>query len=69
MRIGFRGASFLATPAIVDLNSPPPQPAQAILHIQQYDQQQAQTMSQIHTQNAQMSHHGLQAPSPSPGVP
>lgn len=64
MRIGLRGSSFLATPAIVDLNSAPPQPSQAIQHIQQFDQQQAQMMGQIHAQNAQMSQQVMQGRAP-----
>ena len=64
MRIGLRGSGCLATPAIVDLNTAPPQPGKAIQHIQEYDQQQTQMMGQIHAQNAQMSQQVMQAPMP-----
>ena len=58
MTIGFCGSSFLSTPGIVDLNIPAPQPQQAIQHIQQYDQQQAQMMGEIRAQNAQINQQG-----------
>lgn len=67
MKIGFHGSSFLSTPATVDLNTPPPQPQQAIQQIQQHDQQQAQMMGLIQAQNAQINQQAAQGSTP--GMP
>jgi peptidoglycan hydrolase-like protein with peptidoglycan-binding domain len=67
MKIGFHGTNFLSTPATVDLSTPPPHPQQAIQQIQQHDQQQTQMLGQIHAQNAPVSQHASQVPTP--GVP
>ena len=60
MTLGFRGSSMLSTPALVDLNAPAPQPRQAIQHIQQFDQQQAQMMAHFQGQNAPINQQDLQ---------
>lgn len=67
MKIGFHGASFLSTPATVDLSIPPPQPQQAMQQIQQHDSQQAQMSGQIQAQNAQFNQQAAQGPMP--GIP
>ncbi len=63
-RMGFRGSSFLATPAIIDLNTPPPTSDQSIQHMTQYDQQQTQLMGQMQAQNAQINQCGQHGPMP-----
>ncbi len=62
MTLGFRGSSMLSTPVVVDLKTPTPPPQQAIQHIQQFDQQQAQMMAHFQGQHAQMNQQGLQGP-------
>ncbi|HZX70514.1 MAG TPA: hypothetical protein VFE77_06815 [Rhodanobacter sp.] len=59
MKLHFSGSSPMATPATVDLNTPPPQPRRAIQQIQQHDRQQVQMMGQIQAQNAQFNQQGL----------
>ncbi len=58
LAVGMYGDGPLATPAVVDLKQPSPSPEQSIGHIQQFDQQQAQMMQEIRTQNAQLSQQG-----------
>ncbi|AKK66546.1 hypothetical protein FD63_03150 [Xanthomonas translucens pv. undulosa] len=47
------GPGFLSSTARIDLDAPSPAPEHSIQQIQQCDQQQAQRMSEMHTQNAQ----------------
>ncbi|SFR91878.1 Protein of unknown function [Dyella sp. OK004] len=58
LKLSLHGTGLLTTPALVDLNTPPPQPQQAVQQIQQFDQQQAQMMEQIQAQNAQVNQQG-----------
>lgn len=62
MRIGFRGTSFLASPAVIDLNTPPPHHPQSTQQLQHFDQQQAQMTSQIQVQIAQTNAQGQHGP-------
>jgi len=54
MTMDFRGSGPLTTPAQIDLSLPPPQPEQAIEHIQKFDQQEAQMAQAFQAQSAQL---------------
>lgn len=58
MTLDFRGSGPLARPVTIDMSVPPPLPEQAVAHIQQFDQREAQMMQDIQTQNAQVSRSG-----------
>lgn len=60
--VGFTSGGLMPTVASVDIKEPPPQAAQSIQHVQQYDQQQAQMMGQIQAQMAQTHAQGQQGP-------
>lgn len=54
-KIMFMSNSLLAQSAMIDITQPPPSVQQTMQHVQQFDQQQAQMMGQIHAQNAQVN--------------
>ncbi|MEP7185127.1 MAG: hypothetical protein ABI767_04750 [Rhodanobacter sp.] len=60
--VGFTSAGLRPAVTSVDIKEAPPQAAQSIQHIQLYDQQQTQMMSQIQAQVAQSNAHGQQGP-------
>jgi hypothetical protein len=49
---------LMATPAVIDMRVPPPEPEQSIGQIQQFDQQMAQVAQQSLERSAQMSQQG-----------
>jgi len=57
MTIEFHGKGWLATPAVIDLTKPSPEPERSIQQIQQVDQQEMQIAQQI-AQSAQLSQQG-----------
>jgi len=57
MTIEFHGKSWLATPAVIDLNRQAPEPGQSIQQIRQVDQQQMEIAQQI-AQSAQLAQQG-----------
>jgi peptidoglycan hydrolase-like protein with peptidoglycan-binding domain len=58
MTVNFDSHGLLATPAMVDLSLPPPEPEQAIKQIEQFDQQMAQIFQESRERSAQMSQQG-----------
>ncbi len=57
LTIGSHG--LMATPAVVDMSTPPPESEQSIKQIQQFDQQMDQIAQQSQERNAQMAQQGL----------
>jgi peptidoglycan hydrolase-like protein with peptidoglycan-binding domain len=56
--LSFDSIGLMATPAVVDLSVPPPEPQQAIQQIQQFDQQMEQIRQESQQRAAQMSQQG-----------
>jgi peptidoglycan hydrolase-like protein with peptidoglycan-binding domain len=58
MTVSFDSHGLLATPAMVDLSLPPPEPEQSIQQIEQFGQQMAQIFQESRERSAQMSQQG-----------
>lgn len=61
-KIMFMSNSLFALSATIDTTQPPPTVQQTMQHVQQFDQQKAQRMSEIRTQSAHVNAHAQQAP-------